>query len=272
MYNRLPFGLQSGPLSWQKVLDHVLQDVPSTFVYLDDILVWADTDEEHQRTIEEVFKKLAANNMAPSLDKCIFGQKQVEYLGYLVTSEGIHPLPKKLEALDKFPVPKSQKDVLHFCGALNYFRTSLKGVKMPDGSFKSAAAVLQPLYSVGTDKLENGTKFKEIWEGSPILQEGFENSKKMLRNVVELCHPNPNFPLALFTDASEHSVGEALTMLSPEGEFKPLGFYSAHLTPTQKKYSVFKKELLGAHKSFPSRGLWVTSTNLYGSSAIKTSF
>ena len=71
----------------------------------------------------------------------------------------------------------------------------------------------------------------------------------MLGEAVELSHPNSNFPLALFTDASDHSVGGSLQMLTPEGTFKPLGFYSAHLTETQKKYSVFKKELLGAFKS-----------------------
>ena len=71
----------------------------------------------------------------------------------------------------------------------------------------------------------------------------------MLSQAVELCHPNPNFPLALFTDASDHSVGGSLQMLDPQGNYQPLGFYSAHLNPTQKKYSVFKKELLGAFKS-----------------------
>merc|ERR1711923_662749 len=68
-------------------------------------------------------------------------------------------------------------------------------------------------------------------------------------NAVELHGPNTNYPLALFTDTSKDSVGGSLQMLDPDGTYKPLGFYSAHLTETQKKYSVFKKELLGAHKS-----------------------
>ena len=138
--------------------------------------------------------------------------------------------------------------MLHYCGALNYFRTSLKGIQTADG-FKSAAAVLQPLYAIGTEKLPKGQKFQEIWNRSPALSRAFQESKMLIKKAVELTHPNPNFPLALFTDASDHSVGGALTMLTPEGEFKPLGFYSAHLNPTQQKYSVFKKELLGAFKS-----------------------
>ena len=71
----------------------------------------------------------------------------------------------------------------------------------------------------------------------------------MLYNAVELAHPNTSYPLALFTDSSDHSVGGALQQLTPQGSYEPLGFYSAHLSETQKKYSVFKKELLGAHKS-----------------------
>ena len=68
----------------------------------------------------------------------------------------------------------------------------------------------------------------------------------MLGEAVELTHPNHSYPLCLFTDASDDSIGKSLQMLSPAGTFQPLGFYSAHLNPSQKKYSMFKKELLGA--------------------------
>ena len=71
----------------------------------------------------------------------------------------------------------------------------------------------------------------------------------MLTQAVELQHPNSSYPLALFTDASDFAVGGSLQMLTPDGDYKPLGFYSAHLNEAQKKYSVFKKELLGAFKS-----------------------
>ena len=157
-------------------------------------------------------------------------------------------MPKKLQAFKEFKLPTSQKDVLHFCGALNYFRTSLNGLKTPEG-FKSAAAILQPLYAVGTDKLPLKTKFQDVWNNSASLKKSFEQAKQMLINAVELHHPHPEYPLALFADASDLSIGGSLQMLAPDGSFKPLGFYSSHLTETQRKYSVFKKELLGAFKS-----------------------
>ena len=248
VFNRLPFGLSSGPSSWQKVLEWVLKGVKNTFIYLDDVLIRGQSKEEHDSILKEVFEKLAKNKMALSVEKCLFGKQSVDYLGYQVTRTGIKPLPKKLQALEEFKLPTSQKDVLHFCGALNYFRTSLKGIKTQQG-FKSAAAILQPLYAVATDKLPSKVKFKEIWAKSAHLQQAFTEAKQMLINAVELNHPHPDWPLALFTDASDFSVGGSLQMLAPDGSFKPLGFYSCHLNDTQRKYSVFKKELLGAFKS-----------------------
>ena len=159
VYNRLAFGLASGPASWQKLLEHVLKDVSNIFIYLDDILVFGKSKEEHDATLSQVFQRLAANNMALSLEKCIFGKPSVDYLGYKVTTSGIVPLPRKLEALKNFKQPTSQKDVLHFCGALNYFRTSLRGIRQTGGKYKIAAAVLQPLYSVGTPPKLNSVKF-----------------------------------------------------------------------------------------------------------------
>ena len=97
----------------------------STPVYLDDVLCWGKTKVEHDKVLESIFKCLADADMALSLDKCKFGQSQVEYLGYSVTPSGIKPLDRKLDSLKYFKTPKSQKDVLHFCGALNYFRSSL---------------------------------------------------------------------------------------------------------------------------------------------------
>ena len=92
-------------------------------------------------------------------------------------------------------------------------------------------------------------KFQDIWNASPALKNAFLEAKTMLKEAVELCHPDPNLPLAIFSDASDHSVGGALQMMGPDGTYKPLGFYSSHLSPTERKYSVFKKELLGAFRS-----------------------
>ena len=126
--------------------------------------------------------------MALSLNKCKFGKDKVKYLGYSVSAEGIWPLQKKLDCLRNFKNPQTQKDVLHFCGAINYFRTSLKGIKLPNGKYKSAAAVLQPLYAIGTDTLQKKSDFPAIWENSKNLKNAFAEAKQMLAEAVELSH------------------------------------------------------------------------------------
>ena len=88
-----------------------------------------------------------------------------------------------------------------------------------------------------------------MWNKSPALQNAFQYAKSLLINAVELKHPNPNYPYAICVDASDHSVGGTLEMQEPSGKWVLLGCFSKHLTPSQKKYSVFKKELYAAHQS-----------------------
>ena len=89
----------------------------------------------------------------------------MEYLGYSVDARGIKPLQRKLQALYDFETPLTQKGLLHFLGALNYFRSSLKGLII-EGEFQNAAAILQPLYNAGTAKLEK-ISFEEMLKSSP---------------------------------------------------------------------------------------------------------
>ena len=109
IYNRLAFGLASGPSTWQKLLEHTLRGVDNCFIYLDDVLCFGKTKASHDKTVESVLKRLAENDMALSLDKCKFGKNQVTYLGYSVSESGIKPLKAKLESLQKFKTPESKR-------------------------------------------------------------------------------------------------------------------------------------------------------------------
>ena len=172
----------------------------------------------------------------------------MEYLGYTVSEQGIKPLQRKLQALHDFKPPKTQKDLLHFLGAINYYRTSLKGLVI-EGKFQNTAQILQPLYNAGTAKLEK-VKFEEVWKQSPALAIAFKRAKQLLINAVELAHPNPNWPLALCVDSSDFAIGASLEMQNPATkQWSALGFFSKHLNPSQKRYSVFKKELTAAHQA-----------------------
>ena len=163
----------------------------------------------------------------------------MEYLGYKISATGICPLDRKVEAIQRIPEPTTQKEMLGFLGALNYFRSSLSGL-YKNGKYHNAANVLQPLYQVGTSAIP-AKKFQEVWKNSPCLQEAFRDAKTLLKQSAELTHPDPNLPLALMTDASQHSVG-AVLMQKHKSSWRPLGFFSRHLSMDKVNWAVYRKD------------------------------
>ena len=244
VFKRLAFGLCNGPATWQKYIDSIVSDIPGLFCYLDDLLICSADVESHLSTLDTLFQRLSSNGLTLALDKCEFGRSTVDYLGYQVTSTGIRPLKRKVEAISKIPVPKTQKSLLQFLGALNYFRASLSGF-VKNGKYQNAANLLQPLYSAATVPIK-AQKFEEIWNNSPILQEAFTDAKELLIQAAELSHPDPTLPLALMCDASDHSIGSVLMQQSRNGKWTPLGYMSRHLTVDKCRWSTCRKELLAA--------------------------
>ena len=117
---------------------------------------------------------------------------------------------------------------MQFLGALNYFRSSLSGL-VKNHKYQNAANLLQPLYSAATVPITAG-KFVEVWEHSPVLKQAFMDAKLLLKNAAQLSHPDPELPLALMTDASQHSIGAVLLQRSRTGKWSPLGYMSRHLS------------------------------------------
>ena len=134
-----------------------------------------------------------------------------------VNSSGLTPMKKKIEALQKFPPPTKQKELLAFLGTLNYFRASLPQLRPEDSVDKtmperSPAAVLDPLYKLATCNLkkQKGNYFSDIWNKHPHLSDFFEDAKTLLVKAVTLEFPIPSAPLALSTDTSKTCLGASL--------------------------------------------------------------
>ena len=162
-YKRLAMGLSSSAQSFQRLLDHVLDGVEGCFIYLDDIMLYASNLADHDSILEEVLKRLDGAGLSIALDKCLFAKESIDYLGYKVSKNGIKPLERKIECIKKFPVPTKQKELLHYLGAINYYRASLGSLK--GGGYKkprTAAEVLMPLYQLATCQIGKNTSFKEI--------------------------------------------------------------------------------------------------------------
>ena len=129
-------------------MTHILGDMEEIFIYLDDVLIYSKDEASHMRMLEELFRRLDKAGLAISKKKCVFGVKELDFVGYKVIKFGIVPIPRKLEAIARFPAPQKQKQLLGFLGAINYYRRCLGNL-----AGESPATILQPLYAVATQKL-----------------------------------------------------------------------------------------------------------------------
>lgn len=223
---RMPFGLRNAAQTFQRLMDQVLAGLPFVFVYLDDILVASKSPKEHEDHLTQVFSRLSENGLIINRQKCSFGKTSVEYLGHLVTSQGISPLPSKVQALVDYPAPTDRPGLQRFLGMINYYHRFLPSV----------ATILAPLHKAVIGK-------GRVIDWTSDCESSFQSVKKMLSNVTLLAHPSPHDETSITTDASQIGIGGVLEQ-KQNGIWRPLAFFSKKLTTTQIKYSTFDRELL----------------------------
>ena len=121
-----PMGLLGCPASFQRLMEGVLRDISNVLVYIDDLLVHTDTHEKHLHVLDQVLTRLHKNHLKINLEKCVFGNKEVSYLGFTLTPEGIKPGKNKLQAIKDAKPPTDIKTIRSFVGLCNFFRTHIK--------------------------------------------------------------------------------------------------------------------------------------------------
>ena len=121
VYNCLPFGVASVPAIFQKIMDTVLQGITGVTCYIDDILVSSPDEETHIQILGEVFDRLEKHGFRLKQNKCEFLLSHIEYLGHVVNEAGLHPLPSKVEAITKAPIPVNAQQLRSFLGLVNYY-------------------------------------------------------------------------------------------------------------------------------------------------------
>ena len=121
-YLQVPFGLAQAPAFFQHLMNKVLDNCPFAMTYLDDIIIFSDTEEEHLAHIEEIFKRLEAADFKMKRSKCDFFKKHIHYLGHLISADGIRPLKDKLDTIHDMPAPHNSKEVKQFLGLVGYYR------------------------------------------------------------------------------------------------------------------------------------------------------
>lgn len=233
-FTRLTFGLRNAAQTMQRVLNTALAGLDFTFAYIDDILVASKDESEHLKHITEVLQRLSNNNPVINIEKCQFGAPILNFLGHQITAEGFQPLPIKVEAITKVPLPAMVKELKSFIATINFYRR-----------FLPMAAEYQQILT----KLIPGNKRndKTIITWTEESKNAFEKCKQQLAATTMLRYPNEEHELILYTDASDTCVGAALNQLNKGLE--PLGFYSKRLTDAQLKYSTYDRELTAIFQS-----------------------
>ena len=225
-YNRLPFGIASAPVVFQRTMDTVLQGIPNVICYIDDILVSGPDLTTHLQSLEEVLQRLSAEGITVKRSKCKFLTNQVEYLGYVVDEQGLHSSDQKLEAIVKFPVPKNVQQLRSLLGMINYY-----GKFVPN-----LASIVHPL-----NKL---LRLNCKWKWTKQCDQALSQVKEKLLATRLLVHYNSDLQLRLATDASAYGVGAVISHLFPNGDEKPIAFASRTLSTAEKNYPQIEKEAL----------------------------
>ncbi|KAG1930770.1 thy-1 membrane glycoprotein [Pimephales promelas] len=226
-FNVLSFGLCNSPSTFQRLMDVVLADLQWTtcLVYLDDIIVFGRTFQEHLQRLEEVLLKLRHAKLKVKPSKCTIFSSQVQYLGHVISAEGVMADPSKVEAVQAWPTPKTQTEVRSFVGLASYYRRFIKGF----------AEIARPLHQL----TEKGKRF--VWREE--CQEAFQQLKSRLISAPVLAYPDPKKPFILDTDASDVGVGAVLSQ-EDGGLERVVAYASRALTKQERKYATTKKELL----------------------------
>ncbi|BHF84456.1 hypothetical protein SprV_0902760700 [Sparganum proliferum] len=226
---RMPFGLRNASQTFQRFIDRVLRGLPFVYEYINDVQVASQDVEEHLQHLTLLFDRFQQFGVTLHPAKCILGATSLEFLGHLIDSNGIRPLPSKVAAIRDFPPPTSKRQLQRFLGMVNFYRRFLP----------NCADTILPLTS-----LLSGSK--RTFELTPAALTSFEQVKALLADATLLTHYHADAPISLMVDASNVAVGAVLQQSLPDSTV-PLAFFSKKLSKVETRYSTFGRELLAAY-------------------------
>ncbi|XP_060782844.1 uncharacterized protein K02A2.6 [Neoarius graeffei] len=223
-YNRLVFGIASTPAVWQRAIDQVLQGIPGTQCYSDDIIVTGQDDSSHLANLEAVLSRLAECGLRANKDKCEFFKDSIECCGHRIDRDGLHKSQDKIDAVLKAPKPTNVSQLRSLLGLVNYYHKFLLNL----------ATVLHPL--------NNLLQTKVTWKWTKSCDMAFKSVKELITSDRVLTHYNPDLPLRLACDASPYGIGAVLSHKMPDGSERPIAFASRSLCAAEKNYAQIDRE------------------------------
>ncbi|MBW0513734.1 hypothetical protein O181_053449, partial [Austropuccinia psidii MF-1] len=227
-YLAMPFGLPNAPASFQNLVNDFFEDSLDVFfvVYLDDIMVCSSSEEEHVKHVASVLQRLRDNNLFAKASKCVFLASSVEYLGYVVSSDGLRMNSSKVQQILNWPQPQNIKALQYFLCFANFYCCFIKNYSKKITSLTSLLKEDSP-FIINEEALSQFQSLKEAFTTAPIL-----------------FHLNPSLPTIVETDASDYALGAVLSQVNDSGKNR-IAFDCCKLSPAELNYEIYDKELLG---------------------------
>jgi len=227
-YLVMPFGLTNAPSVFQRYMHGLLGEKldRGIVVYIDDILIYTKTEEEHTELVKWVLQKIKDAGLCVNIDKCQFHVREVEFVGFSIGKGGVSMCTDKVEQILDWAPPRNVVETQRFLGFANFYRRFIKG------------------YSTITLPITQLTSPRTPWNWNEQCQNAFERLKKAFTEAPILAHFAPERAKMVETDASDLAKGAILSQLEPDNRWHPIAYLSERFTPAELNYDVHDKEMV----------------------------
>lgn len=249
-FNRMPQGVTNAPSTFQRLMERCMgeMNLKEVLVFLDDIIVFSSTLEEHEVRLMKVLTRLREFGLKLSPEKCMFFQTSVKYLGHIVSQDGVGTDPGKVEALKKWPRPQDLKQLRSFLGFSGYYRRFIKDYSSIVKPLTDLTSGYPPLHKNTKHKTQTyqtyhdpKKPFGDRWTDSCEL--AFNTIIEKLTTAPVLGFADPKVPYVLHTDASTTGLGAALYQ-EQDGHMRVIAYASRGLSRSESRYPAHKLEFL----------------------------
>jgi len=224
------FGMTNSPATFQTMMNDIFQDLITEgimVVYLDNILIFTRTEEEHVKAIRQVLQVLQEHKLFLCPEKCEFCKERIEYLGLVISENEVSMDPVRVAGVREWPTPENKMDVQAFLSFINFYRRFIQ-----DFSAKA-----RPLFDL--------TCSEQVWTWSGREQTAFEDLKMAVTTAPVLMSPQDSEPFRVEADSSDFATGAVLSQQSTaDGKWHPVAFYSKSLSSVERNYEIHDKEML----------------------------